>query len=71
MLNWIVWNKTVFLYKNGFDAKQPTNVDMSLNSNKQTHKNIRKYHVQKKNEALSKNDYIKNVNMNVQWTRLL
>ena len=24
MLDWIVWNRTVYLYKNGFGIKQPT-----------------------------------------------
>ena len=28
MLNWILWNRTVYLYKNGFSIKQPTMVDM-------------------------------------------
>ena len=28
MLNWIVWNRTVYLYKNGFEIKKPTKVDM-------------------------------------------
>ena len=28
MLNWIVWNRRVYLYKNGFGIKQPTMVDM-------------------------------------------
>ena len=29
MLNWIVWNRTVYSYKNGFDIKYPTMDDMS------------------------------------------
>ena len=29
MLNWIVGNRTDYLYKNGFGIKQPTKVDMS------------------------------------------
>ena len=33
MLNWIVWNRIVYLYKYGFDIKEPTKVDMP---NKQT-----------------------------------
>ena len=28
MLNWIVWNRSFYLYKNGFGIKQPTKVDM-------------------------------------------
>ena len=28
MLNWIVWNRTDYLYKNGLDIKLPTKVDM-------------------------------------------
>ena len=28
MLNWIVWNSTVYLYKNGFGIKKPKKVDM-------------------------------------------
>ena len=28
MLNWIVWNRTDNLYKNGFGVKLPTKVDM-------------------------------------------
>ena len=28
MLNWIVWNRTDYLYNDGFDIKQPTKVDM-------------------------------------------
>ena len=28
MLSWIVGNRTVYLYKNGFGIKQPTKVDM-------------------------------------------
>ena len=28
MLNWIVWNKTVYMYKNGFGIKEPMIVDM-------------------------------------------
>ena len=28
MLNWIVWNRTDYLYQNGFGLKQPTKVDM-------------------------------------------
>ena len=28
MLNWIVWNRIVPMYKNGFGIKQPTKVDM-------------------------------------------
>ena len=29
MLKWIVWNRTVCLYKNGFGIKYPTKVDMA------------------------------------------
>ena len=29
MLNWIVWNRTVYVYKNGFAIKQPTKVDIT------------------------------------------
>ena len=29
VLNWIVWNRTVYMYKNGFGIKQPTMVDRS------------------------------------------
>ncbi len=35
MLNWIVWNRTVYKYKNGFGIKYPTMVDMPLNKKKQ------------------------------------
>ena len=28
MLNWIVWNRTVYIYKNGFVIKQPSMVGM-------------------------------------------
>ena len=28
MLNWIVWNRTDYLYKNGFGVQYPTKVDM-------------------------------------------
>ena len=28
MQNWIVWNRTVYLYTNGFGIKYPTKVDM-------------------------------------------
>ena len=28
MLNWIVWNRTVYMYKNGFGIKWPAMVDM-------------------------------------------
>ena len=28
MLNWIVWNRTDYLYKNGFCVKYPTKVDI-------------------------------------------
>ena len=28
MLNWIVWNGTDYLYKNGFGVKLPTKVDL-------------------------------------------
>ena len=28
MLNWTVWNKTVYLYENGLGIKWPTDVDM-------------------------------------------
>ena len=38
MLNWIVWNRTVYLYKNGFGIKSPTKVGLSQNPNKQTNK---------------------------------
>ena len=31
MLNWIVWNGTDNLYKNGFGVKWPTKVDMPWN----------------------------------------
>ena len=36
MLNWIVWIKTVYLYKNGFGIKEPTNADQNKQTNKQT-----------------------------------
>ena len=26
MLNWIVWNRTDYLHKNGFGVKEPTKV---------------------------------------------
>ena len=35
MLNWIVWNRTVYLYENGFGIKSPTKIDMPWNPNKQ------------------------------------
>ena len=28
MLNWIVWKRTGYLYKNGFGVKWPTEVDI-------------------------------------------
>ena len=28
MLNWIIWNRTAYLHKNGFGVKLPTKVDM-------------------------------------------
>ena len=28
MLNWIVWNRTVYMYKNGFGIKLPKMIDM-------------------------------------------
>ena len=28
MLNWIAWNRTDYLHKNGIGIKLPTNVDM-------------------------------------------
>ena len=28
MLNWIVWNSTDYLHKNGFGVKWPSKVDM-------------------------------------------
>ena len=28
MLNWIVWNRTDYLHKNGFGVKYPRRVDM-------------------------------------------
>ena len=37
MLNWIVWNRTVYLYKNGFGIKYFTKVDMPENPNKPSH----------------------------------
>ena len=37
MLNWIVWNRTVYLYKNGFGDDKPTKVDMPWNPNKMNH----------------------------------
>ena len=30
MLNWIVWNRTYYLYKNGFGIKSPIKVDIGL-----------------------------------------
>ena len=35
MLNWIVWNRTDYLYENGFGIKLPTKVDMLSNPNNQ------------------------------------
>ena len=35
MLNRIVWNRTVYLYKNGFGIKYHTKVDIPWNPNKQ------------------------------------
>ena len=40
ILKWIVWNRTVYMYINGFGIKNPTMVDMPLNQNKQTNKQI-------------------------------
>ena len=34
MLNWIVWNRTDYLHKNGFGVKQPTKVDMQKKTKK-------------------------------------
>ena len=28
MINWIVWNRTVYMYKNGFGVRWPTMIDM-------------------------------------------
>ena len=36
MLNWIVGNWTVHLYKNGFGIKLPAKVELSSNPNRQT-----------------------------------
>ena len=41
MLNWIGWNRTVYLYKNGFCLKLSIIVDMPQNPNKQTNEYIR------------------------------
>ena len=35
MLNWIVWNKTDYLHKNGFAVGLPTKVDMPWNPTNQ------------------------------------
>ena len=32
MQDWIVWNRTAYLYKNGFGIKQSAKVDMPYNS---------------------------------------
>ena len=40
LLNWIVWNRNFYLYKNWFDIKSRTKVDMPQNLNKQTNKHI-------------------------------
>ena len=34
MQKWIVWNRTVYMYKNGFGIKYPTMVDISSNQTK-------------------------------------
>ena len=34
MLNLIVWNRTVYMYKNGFDIKLSTMVDVPYNQTK-------------------------------------
>ena len=34
MLNWIVWNRTVYTYKKRFGIKSPTMIDMSWNQTK-------------------------------------
>ena len=34
MFNWIGWNKTVYMYKNGFSIKLPSMVDMPYNHTK-------------------------------------
>ena len=35
MLNLIVWNRTVYMHKNGFSIKKPTIVEMPWNQTKQ------------------------------------
>ena len=41
MLNWIVWNGTVYLYKNGFGINWPTKVSYAI-KHKQTNKQTSK-----------------------------
>ena len=38
MLNWIVWNGTVYMYKNGFGIRYTKMVDMPKKTKKQTNK---------------------------------
>ena len=38
MLNLIVWNRTIYLYKNEFGIKLPMKVDMPQNTNQPTNK---------------------------------
>ena len=40
MLNWIVWNRTVCLYKNGFGIKYPAKVDPNKQTNTLTNNSI-------------------------------
>ena len=39
MLSWIVWNETVYLYKNGLGIKQPTILIRHKNPNSHLYKN--------------------------------
>ena len=44
MLNWIVWNRTDYLDKNGFGVKKPTKVDLPLKKKQPTnHYLLNKY----------------------------
>ena len=45
MLIWIVWNRSFYLYKNGFSIIWPTIFDMPSNPNKQTNKQTNKNNI--------------------------
>ena len=45
ILNWIVWKRTVYMYKNGFGIKKPIMVDMSLKLNQIKSNQPNNFHV--------------------------